>query len=55
MTDDESPDKYSRCRLNKEIVLPTTDIQMIHVGAESWDPLRGRIQRLSHHAGAHTV
>jgi VanZ family protein len=24
MNDDESPDKYSRCRLNKEIVLPTT-------------------------------
>ena len=27
MNDDESPDKYSRCRLNKEIVLPTTDNQ----------------------------
>ena len=24
MNDDESPDKYSRYRLNKEIVLPTT-------------------------------
>lgn len=38
MNDGESPDKYSRFMLNKEIVLPTTDITLV----ASTEPSGGR-------------